>query len=76
MDIKINEEDIILETLGLVSNLCASKKSCTVIANSKVLSLLPSIMDEKQEDDEFVLQILYIFFKMLTFELGIKFILS
>jgi hypothetical protein len=38
--------------------------------------MLPEIMDEKQEDDEFVLQILYIFQKMFTYELGIKFILS
>jgi len=73
---KTKEEDLVLETLGLVSNLCASKKSCSVIASSKLLTLLPEIMDEKQEDDEFVLQILYIFWKMFTYELGIKFILS
>jgi len=52
---KEKEEDLVLETLGLISNLCASKKSCAVIANSKILTLLPEIMDEKQEDDEFVL---------------------
>lgn len=34
LDTKSKEEDIVLEALGLVSNLCASKKSCTVIADS------------------------------------------
>jgi hypothetical protein len=70
------EEDIVLETLGLVSNLCASKVSCKIIAESQILAMLPRVMDEKQEDDEFVLQILYILYKMFGYELGVKFILG
>ena len=33
-------------------------------------------MDEKQEDDEFVLQILYIFYKLMSYNLGTEFLLS
>ena len=76
LNTQIKEEDIILETLGLVANLCASKKSCKIIADSSVLKMLPDIMDEKQEDDEFVLQILYILYKMLSYDLGVQFLLS
>jgi hypothetical protein len=76
LDTTTKEEDIILETLGLVANLCASKKSCKIIAESSILKMLPDIMDEKQEDDEFVLQILYIIYKMLSYDLGVQFILS
>ena len=55
LNTQIKEEDVVLETLGLVANLCASKKSCKIIADSPILKMLPLIMDEKQEDDEFVL---------------------
>ena len=36
VSMELKEEDVVLETLGLVSNLCASKKSCDIIANSSI----------------------------------------
>ena len=41
LDTTSKEEDIVLETLGLVSNLCASESSCKIIASSDVLQVLP-----------------------------------
>ena len=68
--------DLVLETLGLIANLCSGVESCKIIANSPILSMLPDLMEEKQEDDEFVLQILYILYKMFSYDLGVQFILN
>jgi len=44
---KIKNEDIVLEGLGLVANFCASKKTCSVVVNSAILSMLPDLLEEK-----------------------------
>ena len=59
------EDDVLLEVIVVFGSLAANPECASRISQSRVLSALYSIITEKQEDDEIVLQILYAFFHLL-----------
>ena len=59
------DDDVLLEVIICLGALAAHPECASRLAQSRVLSSLYSIITEKQEDDEIVLQILYAFFHLL-----------
>lgn len=59
------DDDVLLEVIVLVGVLARNHVCAVLISNSRVVSSLYSLITEKQEDDEIVLQILYAFFQLM-----------
>ena len=63
-----SEDDIILESVMLISTICRSESTAQMIAQSYLIKMLQDLLGAKQEDDEMVQQILNTFFKFLFFK--------
>eukprot|EP00406_Dinophysis_acuminata_P003651 CAMPEP_0179218882 /NCGR_PEP_ID=MMETSP0797-20121207/4715_1 /TAXON_ID=47934 /ORGANISM="Dinophysis acuminata, Strain DAEP01" /LENGTH=792 /DNA_ID=CAMNT_0020925269 /DNA_START=78 /DNA_END=2456 /DNA_ORIENTATION=- len=63
-----SEDDIVLESVMLVSNLALSRESAQHVAGSRLPSMLQDLLIEKPEDDEIVVQILFAFQCLLLYE--------
>ncbi len=61
----VPDEDVLLEVIVLVGGLARNQTVATQIARTRLMAALYSLITEKQEDDEFVLQILYAFYQLL-----------
>ena len=59
------DDDVLLEVIMLVGGLARNQTVATQIARTRLMAALYSLITEKQEDDEFVLQILYAFYQLL-----------
>jgi len=59
------DDDVLLEVIICLGAIGAHPECASRLSQSRVLSALYSIITEKQEDDEIVLQILYAFFHLL-----------
>ena len=59
------DDDVLLEVIVLVGGLARNQTVATQIARTRLMAALYSLITEKQEDDEFVLQILYAFYQLL-----------
>ena len=70
------EDDIVLECIMLVGTVTASEKAARLVSNTLIIKLLNTLISEKQEDDEMVMQIMYTFHKMLYFKATRKIILD
>lgn len=70
------DDDIILETIMLVSSICEDAKCCEQLAEKKMLMIMCNLLIEKGDDDEFITQTLYAIYQFLYHKIGIKFILN
>ncbi|OMJ87705.1 hypothetical protein SteCoe_10549 [Stentor coeruleus] len=59
------EDDIILECIMLISTIVCSDKCAKLIGGTTIIKQLNSLLEEKQEDDEMVMQIMFSFYKLL-----------
>jgi len=63
-----SEDDIVLECVMLVGNLGLMLESAQYVASSRLPSLLQQVLVEKRDDEEIVVQLLFTFQCLLTFE--------
>lgn len=70
------DEDIILETIMLVSSIAATPKAAEIMFKNRILQEVSQIYVEKVDDDEFVLQYLYCLHQFLFHKIGIPFVLE
>lgn len=68
LQIGMNEDDIILETIICVGVVVSNEDSAYIVSESNLVKMICELFVEKQDDDEIALQILYTFFKFVTFK--------
>nr|XP_039269792.1 kinesin-associated protein 3-like isoform X2 [Styela clava] len=61
-------DDLILETVMLIGTVAIDDNCAALLAKSGIVQVLISLLNEKQEDDEIVLQIVYVFYQMIWHE--------
>lgn len=59
------EDDLILEVVVLIGTVAADEACAELLAKSGILKSLVDLLNAKQEDDEVVLQIVYVFHHMI-----------
>jgi hypothetical protein len=59
------EDDIILECIMLIGTVTCSDKCAKLVKTTMVIQQLNNLLEEKQEDDEMVMQIMFAFYKLL-----------
>jgi len=64
------EDDILLEVIVFIGTICNDQVESVgpIIANSHLIITLTNLLTEKQEDDEIVLQVLYVFYRLVVHE--------
>mmetsp|Transcript_30666 Transcript_30666/g.30305 ORF Transcript_30666/g.30305 Transcript_30666/m.30305 type:complete len:609 (-) Transcript_30666:29-1855(-) len=62
------EDDVVLESIMLVGTITSCEQIAKMIANTLIIQLLHTLLSEKQEDDEMVMQIMYTFYRLLLFK--------
>jgi len=62
------EDDIMLEVVVFIGTICNDDVHNVgpLIANSSLIVTLTNLLTEKQEDDEIVLQVLYVFYRLVV----------
>jgi hypothetical protein len=60
------EDDVTLEVIILVGTLSIDETTASVLASQGIIELLIDLLKDKQEDDELVLQVIYVFYQMTT----------
>lgn len=61
------EDDILLECLMLTGTVLSHSKCSRLVADSKIIANLHTLLSEKQDDDEMVYQLMYVFYRMLLY---------
>lgn len=59
------EDDLLLEVIILIGTICRDEPSAVLLMDAGLLPVALSLLKEKQEDDEIVLQIVYTFYLLL-----------
>jgi hypothetical protein len=59
------EDDIILECIMLIGTITCSDKCAKQVKSTMIIQQLNNLLEEKQEDDEMVMQIMFAFYKLL-----------
>lgn len=59
------EDDIILECIMLIGTITCSDRCAKLISSGLIVKQLNNLLEEKQEDDEMVMQIMFAFNKLL-----------
>lgn len=59
------EDDLVLEVVILVGTVCNDDACAKMLAQSGIIQSLIELLNAKQEDDEMVLQIVYVFYQMI-----------
>ncbi|XP_037837190.1 kinesin-associated protein 3a isoform X2 [Kryptolebias marmoratus] len=59
------EDDLILEVVILIGTMSMDDSCAAMLANSGIIPSLIELLNAQQEDDEFVCQILYVFYQMV-----------
>ncbi|CAL1547744.1 unnamed protein product [Lymnaea stagnalis] len=62
------EDDVVLEVVILVGTVCSDDACAKLLADSNIIHLLIELLNAKQEDDEVVCQIVYVFYQMIFHE--------
>jgi len=62
------EDDILLEVIVFIGTVCHDNCVAPIFANSHIIITLTNLLTEKQEDDEIVLQVLYVFYRLVVHE--------
>merc|ERR1712151_798338 len=60
-----SEDDVVLECVMLIGNIALSREASTQVAGSRLPSMLQTLLVEKRDDEEIVLQLLYTFHCLL-----------
>eukprot|EP00658_Telonema_sp_P-2_P036418 TRINITY_DN26354_c0_g1_i3.p1 TRINITY_DN26354_c0_g1~~TRINITY_DN26354_c0_g1_i3.p1 ORF type:complete len:233 (+),score=74.01 TRINITY_DN26354_c0_g1_i3:177-875(+) len=60
------EDDILLEVIVFIGTVCHDREVAPLVANSSLVQALFSLLGEKQEDDEMVLQVVYVFYRLVV----------
>ncbi|KAL5012631.1 hypothetical protein ScPMuIL_011182 [Solemya velum] len=60
-----SEDDLVLEVIILVGTVCNDDSCAKLLAESNVIQCLIELLNAKQEDDEMVCQIVYVFYQMI-----------
>mmetsp|Transcript_39500 Transcript_39500/g.35274 ORF Transcript_39500/g.35274 Transcript_39500/m.35274 type:complete len:198 (-) Transcript_39500:323-916(-) len=76
LSIGYSEDDLILETVCLLAKMVENDKTATYIADSRLLNSLLESYFEKSDDEEFLNQYLFIFYRFLFLELAVEEILN
>ncbi|CAD8142495.1 unnamed protein product [Paramecium octaurelia] len=74
--IGVIDDDIVLETMMLVSQIASNAKAAEILVNSNILNALTQVFTEKVDDDEFIVQYLYCLHQFLFHKIGISQILA
>jgi hypothetical protein len=61
------EDDILLECLMLTGTVLTHRKSAKLMVDSKIITNLHTLLSEKQDDDEMVYQLMFVFYRMLLY---------
>uniref|UniRef100_A0A672SWK9 Kinesin-associated protein 3b n=1 Tax=Sinocyclocheilus grahami TaxID=75366 RepID=A0A672SWK9_SINGR len=59
------EDDLILEVVIMIGTVSMDNSCAVVLAKSGIISALIELLNAQQEDDEFVCQIIYVFYQMV-----------
>ncbi|CAD8131812.1 unnamed protein product [Paramecium pentaurelia] len=70
------DDDIVLETMMLVSQISSNAKAAEILFNNNILNALTLVFTEKVDDDEFIVQYLYCLHQFLFHKIGISLILA
>ncbi|XP_059150939.1 kinesin-associated protein 3-like isoform X2 [Physella acuta] len=62
------DDDVVLEVVILVGTVCSDDACAKLLADSNIIHLLIELLNAKQEDDEVVCQIVYVFYQMIFHE--------
>ncbi|WAR31213.1 KIFA3-like protein [Mya arenaria] len=62
------EDDWMLQVIILVGTVCNDDISARMLAETNIIQSLIELLNEKQEDDEMVCQIVYVFYQMIFHE--------
>ncbi|KAK3581891.1 hypothetical protein CHS0354_024204 [Potamilus streckersoni] len=62
------EDDVVLEVIILVGTVCNDDSCAKMLAESNIIQCLIELLNAKQEDDEMVCQIVYVFYQMIFHE--------
>ncbi|CAG5115680.1 unnamed protein product, partial [Candidula unifasciata] len=62
------EDDVVLEVVILVGTICNDDACARLLAENNIVHLLIELLNAKQEDDEVVCQIVYVFYQMIFHE--------
>eukprot|EP00656_Telonema_subtile_P049943 TRINITY_DN6335_c0_g1_i2.p1 TRINITY_DN6335_c0_g1~~TRINITY_DN6335_c0_g1_i2.p1 ORF type:complete len:692 (-),score=245.79 TRINITY_DN6335_c0_g1_i2:174-2249(-) len=60
------EDDILLEVIVFIGTVCHDPQVAPMVANSSLVQALFDLLGEKQEDDEIVLQVVYVFYRLVV----------
>ena len=58
-------DDVVLEVVILIGTVCADAPAALMLATEGLVQLLIDLLNAKQEDDEVVLQIVYVFYQLV-----------
>lgn len=61
----VAEDDLVLEVVILIGTVSLDDACATVFAREGIIQMLIDLLNAKQEDDEVVLQIVYVFYQMI-----------
>jgi hypothetical protein len=59
------EDDLILDIIILVGTVCNDDECASMLKSCGMIDILIELLNAKQEDDEIVLQIVYVFYQMI-----------
>ncbi|XP_069120818.1 kinesin-associated protein 3-like isoform X1 [Argopecten irradians] len=62
------EDDIVLQVIILVGTVCNDDACAKMLAEANIIQCLIELLNAKQEDDEMVCQIVYVFYQMIFHE--------
>lgn len=62
------DDDWVLEIVIMVGTVCSDDACARLLADSNIIHLLIELLNAKQEDDEIVCQIVYVFYQMIFHE--------
>ncbi len=59
------EDDLVLDVIVLIGAVCNDDSCANMLSNSGIIEILIEMLNAKQEEDEIVLQIVYVFYQMI-----------
>lgn len=59
------QDDLVLDIIVLVGTVCTDDDCASLLSQSDIINVLIQLLNAKQEDDEIVLQIVYVFYQMI-----------
>lgn len=59
------DDDLVLDVIVLIGAVCNDDSCANLLSNSGLIEILIEMLNAKQEEDEIVLQIVYVFYQMI-----------